>query len=163
TRRVYDQLLRLVPGRDRAGDAELLQAVLAAFPDRVGRVRGEELLLSSGGAARTPPLRAGFVVALDVEERQGSALGRLIAPIEPEWLLDRAVSRDRLEWNRSAERVERVSALVYDQLVIEETRAPAEPSEEADALLAERALEADIGRFADRDELDQLRARMSFC
>jgi ATP-dependent helicase HrpB len=51
---------------------------------------------------------------------------------------------------------------MYDQLVIEETRAPAPDSEEAAALLAEKALETDIGRFADRDELDQLRARASF-
>ena len=52
-------------------------------------------------------------------------------PIEPEWLLDRAMERVSLEWNRTAERVEQVSALVYDQLVIEETRAPARRRREA--------------------------------
>lgn len=163
TRRVYDQLRRLVPRRDRGGDRELLQSVLAAFPDRVGRVRGDDVLLSFGGSAKIRECHHDYVVALDVEERQGSALVRLVAPIEPEWLLDRAASRDRLEWNRTAERVERVSALLYDQLVIEETRAPADPSDEAGAILAAKAREADIGRFIDRDELEQLRARAAFC
>ena len=89
-------------------------------------------------------------------------LVRLAAPIEPEWLLERATERISLEWNRTAERVEQVTALVYDQLVIEETRAPAAPSEEASRLLAQKALEAGIGRFADRDALEQLRSRAAF-
>jgi ATP-dependent helicase HrpB len=87
---------------------------------------------------------------------------RLAAPIEPEWLLDAATERSTLEWNRTAERVEQVSALVYDQLVIEETRGPAPDSEETAQLLAEKALETDIGRFADRDEMEQLNARCAF-
>jgi len=68
-------------------------------------------------------------------------------PIEPEMLLDRAVERITLEWNRSAERVEQVSALLYDQLVIEETRAPAIPSEDVARLLTQKALEVGVGRW----------------
>jgi ATP-dependent helicase HrpB len=166
TRRVFDQLRRLVPGRDRTrGDAAVLQAVLAAFPDRVARHRRDgEILLSQGGSARLPDCRHEFLVAVDIEDRRdkGLPLVRLAAPIEPEWLLERAVSRTTLEWNRAAERVEQVSALVYDQLVIEETRAPAPASEEASKLLASRALDVDIGRFADREALDQLLARAGF-
>src|SRR5205085_9603983 len=98
------------------------------------------------------------------EERreQGLPLVRLAAPIEPEWLLERAVERISLEWNRTAERVEQVTALMYDQLVVEETRAPAAPSEEASRLLAQKALEAGIGRFADRDAVEQIRSRAAF-
>jgi ATP-dependent helicase HrpB len=167
TKRVYDQLRRLVPGRDRkpASDDTLLQSVLAAFPDRVARHRRDgELLLSTGGSARLPECRYEFMVAVDVEQRtdRGVPLVRLAAPIQPEWLLDRAVERITLEWNRAAERVEQVTALVYDQLVVEETRAPAPPTEESARLLAEKALEADLGRFVDRDALTQLRARASF-
>jgi ATP-dependent helicase HrpB len=168
TKRVYDQVHRLVPGRDRAGagDEALLQSVLAAFPDRVARRRKEgELLLSAGGSARLPDRRYEFLIAVDVEERKerGLPLVRLAAgPIQPEWLLDRVTERITLEWNRSAERVEQVSALVYDQLVIEETRAPAPPTIDAAKLLAEKALETDIGRFADRDALAQSRARAGF-
>jgi ATP-dependent helicase HrpB len=146
TRRVFDQLRRFVPGRDRTrDDAAILQAILASFPDRVARHRRDgELLLSQGGSARLPNCRHEFLVAIDIEERRdkGLPLVRLGAPIEPEWLLDRAISRTALEWNRGAERVEQVSALMYDQLVIEETRAPAPKSEDAsrDSLIARRSI-----------------------
>ncbi len=169
TRRVFDQLRRLAPGRDRQGDAEVLQAVLAAFPDRVARHRRDgDLLLASGGSARFPNCPFEFLVAVDIEERRdrGLPLVRLAAPVEPEWLLDGAVERSSLEWNRAAERVEQVTALVYDQLVIEETRVPTPASpasgEEASRVLAAKALEADLGRFVDRDELEQLQARAGF-
>ena len=90
-----------------------------------------------------------FLVAIDVEERRerGLPLVRLASPVEPEWLLDQAIERIALEWNRAAERVEQVSALLYDQLVIEETREPAPASEETSRVLATKALEVDIGPF----------------
>lgn len=167
TQRIFDQLRKKIPGRDvrNAGDAAILQSILAAFPDRVARLRRDgELLLSAGGSARFPNCRWEFLVAVDIEERreQGVPLVRLAAPIEPEWLLERATERVSLEWNRTAERVDEVTALVYDQLVIEEIRAPAEPSEEASRLLAQKALEAGIGRFADRDAVEQVRSRAAF-
>ena len=170
THRVFDQLRKKISGRDlrNQGDAPILQSILAAFPDRVARHRARsndgELLLSGGGSARFPNCRWEFLVAVDIEERRehGVPLVRLAAPIEPEWLLERATERISLEWNRTAERVEQVTALVYDQLVIEETRAPAAPSEEASRLLAQKALEAGIGRFADRDAVDQVRSRAAF-
>ena len=167
TKRVFDQLRRRITGRDRrgSGDSAILQAVLAAFPDRVAKYRRDgELLLASGGSAKLPDCRHEFLVAIDVEEsrERGLPLVRLASPIEPEWLLDQAAERTTLEWNRSAERVEQVSALVYDQLVIEETRSPAPASEEVSRFLAAKALEVDIGRFADKDALEQLRARAAF-
>jgi ATP-dependent helicase HrpB len=167
TRRVFDQIRKRIPGRDvpHQGDTAILQSILAAFPDRVARHRREgELLLSGGGSARFPGCRWDFLVAVDIEERRehGMPLVRLAAPIEPEWLLERASERISLEWNRAAERVEQVTALIYDQLVIEETRAPAAATEEASRLLAQKALEAGIGRFADPDAVEQLRSRAAF-
>jgi len=167
THRVFDQLRKRISGRDsrNQGDAAILQSILAAFPDRVARHRRDgELLLSGGGSARFPNCRWEFLVAVDIEERRehGVPLVRLAAPIEPEWLLERAVERISLEWNRTAERVEQVTALVYDQLVIEETRAPAPPGEEASRLLGQKALEAGIARFADRDAVEQVRSRAAF-
>lgn len=165
TQKIYSQLRKLVGGRDRSGasDDALLESVLAAFPDRVARRRrGGELLLSSGGPARFPAACPWeFLVAIDIEERRqyGLPFVRLAAPIQPEWLLERAVEQIRFEWNREAERVEQVSALLYDQLVIEETRAPAPPCEEAGRLLARKALEAGIECFVERDALAQLAAR----
>jgi ATP-dependent helicase HrpB len=166
TRRVFDQLRTRVGGRGRReDDSAVLQCVLAAFPDRVARHRRDgELLLASGGAARFPGCRSEFLIAVDIEERreQGIPLVRLAAPIEPEWLLEGATERTSLEWNRTAERVERVSALVWDQLVIEETRTPALPGEDTAWMLAQKALEAGVERFADREALDQLTARAVF-
>jgi ATP-dependent helicase HrpB len=163
TRRVYEQLRKRVGGRDgRGADTAVLQSVLAAFPDRVARRRREgELLLASGGSARFPGCRWEFLVAVDIEERRehGLPLVRLAAPLEPEWLLDRARERTSLEWNRAAERVEQVTALLYDRLVIEETRAPAPPGAETARLLAQKAIEAGLERFADARALERLRAR----
>jgi ATP-dependent helicase HrpB len=166
TRRIFDQLRRRFPGRDKTiDDAPFLQAVLAAFPDRVAHhTRDGTLLLSSGGSTRFPDCRHEFLIALDVEDRRdrGLPLVRLAAALEPEWLLDRATERTAYEWNRSAERVEQVTALMYDQIALEESRAPAPDTEQAAAILAAKALEADIGRFADREELEQLEARAAF-
>jgi ATP-dependent helicase HrpB len=165
TRRIFEQLRHRFSGRDKGGDDAILQSVLAAFPDRVARHRRDgELLLSSGGSARLPECRRDFLLAIDVEERRGTGppLVRLAAPIEPEWLLEKAAERTTLEWNRTAERVEQVSALVYDQLIIEETKGPAPDTDKTAQMLAARALEVDIGRFTDKDALEQLRARASF-
>jgi ATP-dependent helicase HrpB len=152
-------------GPPHHGDEAILQCVLAAFPDRVARHRRDgDLLLSSGGSARLPDCRHEFLIAVDVEERRdrGLPLVRLAAPIEPEWLLERAKERTTLEWNRAAERVEQVTALLYDQLVLEETRGPAPDTEDTARVLAAKALEVDIGRFTGKEELEQLRARASF-
>jgi ATP-dependent helicase HrpB len=156
TKAVYDQIRGF--GRRRSaqhGDAELAQAVLAAFPDRVGRWRsGETILLSNGTSARMPNPPGEFIVALDVDV----PLIRLACAIEPEWLLDQAVERTTLEWNRQAERVESASVLLYDQLVIEETRKTATDA----AFLAARVIEAGLDRFIDRAELDAFLARVEF-
>jgi ATP-dependent helicase HrpB len=169
TRRIFEQLRRRFSGgfnkKDKGGDDAILQSVLSAFPDRVARHRRDgELLLSSGGSARLPECRRDFLIAIDVEDRGGTGppLVRLAAPIEPEWLLEKATERTTLEWNRTAERVEQVSALLYDQLIIEETRSPAPDTDETAQMLGGKALEVDIGRFADKDALEQLRARASF-
>jgi ATP-dependent helicase HrpB len=173
TRAVYDQLRRFAPrGRDTAGDAALAKAMLAAFPDRVGRRRANGvILLSNGGSAlsaATTPQAGEFLVAIDIEESRdrNAPLLRLACPIEPEWLIDlfpeRIVERQAVEWNRQGERVESVSALVYDELTIEETRGGPVDDEAAASLLATRAMEAGVGRFIDPAELDGLLARIEF-
>ncbi|MEO8027225.1 MAG: ATP-dependent helicase HrpB [Bryobacteraceae bacterium] len=171
TRRVFDQLRRILTGADRASDSDeaVRWAVLAAFPDRIARRRREgEALLSAGGSARAEGVHSEFFVAVDIEERRDRGLPfvRLASAIEPEWLLelysDRVLERRTVEWNRAAERVEQVNALVYDQLVIEEKRGGKADSETAAALLADRAAEVDLGRFVDRDALALLQARTAF-
>jgi ATP-dependent helicase HrpB len=127
------------------------------------------VLLSSGGSAEiagdVPQYE--FLLAIDAEDRQEQALPliRMTARIEPEWLLDmfadRIEERTETVWNRSEERVERVSALLYDKLVLQESRAPAR-DEAAAALLAEKAIEAGISTFVDHEALESWQARLSF-
>ena len=167
---IESQLRRLVPRRPAQ---DLHKAYLLAFPDRVGRRRKSTEVLLSGGASAVLANDAGvekaeFLVALDIEERpeQGLPLVRQASPIEPDWLLELfpnlVTARETVEWNRTAERVEAVSALVYDQLVIEETRGAMPDPALASEMLAAKAVEAGLHRFADPDSIDALRHRADF-
>ncbi len=173
-KRIFRQLLdQTVRRRGDAGDTnDLLLAILTAFPDRVAKRRqDDELQLSSGGSARlarSSCVREQLMVAVEIEERreQGLPLVRLASAIEPEWLLDlfpeRLRSRAALEWNRAAERVEAANALLYDSLVIEESRGQRPDPIAASRLLFERAVEAGVARFADEAEISAFLARVRF-
>ena len=168
----FEQIRRIIrPPKQRKHDPNALQfAMLAAFPDRVARrPKDHQLLLASGGSAKLAcDAQADFLVAADIEDRSEHALPlvRLYCAIQPDWLVDlfptRVRERSGVEWNRSAERVEEVSALLYDDLVIQETRGGAPDPDKAADLLAERALEAGVERFVDRQELDEFLARIAF-
>ena len=129
-------LLRLVqpsrPVKQNHSDNEdaFLQSVLLGFPDRVAqRKSGNNVMLANGtaaeivGAAPSYPL----LVALDAEDRTENPLPqvRLFARVEPEWLLDHFPNHVREEtaviWNRQAERVDAVSRLLYDKLILQES------------------------------------------
>lgn len=172
TRRVFDQLRRHVKTRGTSDEA-LGLAVLSAFPDRLARRRsGLELVLAGGAGAaslaETSVCRSALLVAVDVEERRdrGVPLVRLASAVEPEWLIelfpDQVEERSAVEWNRTAERVDAVDAIVFDGLVIDETRGAMPDAQAASRLLAEKALEADIGKFVDREALTQFLARAEF-
>ena len=171
-KRHFEQIRRLVrPPKSQKHDPNALQlSILAAFPDRVARRRKDrQLLLASGGAAVLEcDTTAEFLIALDIEDRseRGQPLVRLFCPIQPDWLVDlfpaRVVERATVEWNRTAERVEAVSALLYDELVIEETRSGSPDPEQASAMLAGKAVEAGIERFVNPDALNELLARIAF-
>jgi len=108
------------------------------------------------------------MAAVDAEDRKDKPLPqvRMTARIEPEWLIelfpDHVQERSAVEWNRSAERVEAVSALLYDELVIQESRGAAPDAGAAAGLLAQKALEVGIGRFLDQDLLNEFVARAEF-
>src|ERR1700688_3520211 len=141
TRQQAEQLRRIArPARQTEhNDNALLMSVLAGFPDRVAwRRAGNQVLLSTGGSAEVAgdPPRYEFMVAVDAEDRKDKPLPliRMTARIEPEWLIelfpDRVREHSSVEWNRLAERVEAVGALLYDSLVIQESRG-APPEAEA--------------------------------
>jgi ATP-dependent helicase HrpB len=173
TRQQIEQLRRIArPARQaNHNDDALLMSVLAGFPDRVARRRaGNQVLLSTGGSAEVAgdPPRYEFMVAVDAEDRKDKPLPliRMTARIEPEWLIelfpDHVREKSGVEWNRLGERVEAVSALLYDELVIQESRGAAPDAESAAELLAQKALEAGIDRFVDREALDEFVARVQF-
>jgi ATP-dependent helicase HrpB len=168
-------------------ETELLVSILAGYPDRVARRRAKtgehgapvELTLSGGGTAELAPesvVRAAeFLVAVDAEERGDAARAptraaktvvRLASKVEPEWLLDlfpeALAEKAEARWNAQAERVELLRRLTYDQLVVEEWRAPRAEGEEVTRALAEAALNAGAQAFADPEEVERFLARVEF-
>jgi ATP-dependent helicase HrpB len=176
TGRMVEQIRRAARLSSRRGggdDTGFLMAVVAAFSDRLGRKKPNgEVLLAGGGAAQLAESSGArdcaLLVALDIEYRKdrGQPLIRLASKVDPNWLLDlfpdRLDSRDGVEWNRSAERVESVSALTFDGFVIEESRSGAVDAEAAARLLAEKAVEAGLEKFAGADEVEALLGRWRF-
>jgi len=174
TAQTVRQVRRMVdPPRQKGRDEEaLLMSVLAAFPDRVARRRqGAELQLAAGGPAQLAPSSTvtteEFLIAVEAEDRrdQKAPLVRIASGIQPGWLLDlfpeRIRETARVEWNRAGERVESVSALWFDQIVIEESRGAADP-EAAAALLASKAMEAGLARFDDIEAVEAFLSRARF-
>jgi ATP-dependent helicase HrpB len=152
-------------------DEALLHSVLAGFPDRVAKRRaGNQALLSTGASAEfaADPPAYPFMVALDIEDRTENPLPliRLTARIEPEWLIDHFPEHLREEtivsWNRQAERVDALSRLSYDELVLQESIQAAPDPEPAAALLAEKAIEAGIDRFIDAEAFEHWLGRLEF-
>jgi ATP-dependent helicase HrpB len=178
---------------DQAHEEALLISILAGYPDRVARRRAVprekgsteiEALLSSGGQAALAPTsvvrQSEFFVAVEAEERrgQGGAKGRpasgveirLASGIKADWLLDHHLDAvrevDEVKWNSAAERVEGVRQLLYDRLVIDESRLNLDPNTEvaetAGHILYEAAHSAGIESFFERAEIDAYLARLAF-
>jgi ATP-dependent helicase HrpB len=173
TVRHMEQLRRIArpPKQTKHDDDALLMSILAGFPDRVARRRaGNQVILSTGVSAEIAgePWPYEFMVAIDAEDRKDKPLPlvRMTARIEPEWLIDlfpdRVQEQSSVTWNRATERVEAVSALLYDDLVIQESRGAAPDMEAAAKLLWRKALEIGIERFVDGDSLEQFNARVEF-
>ncbi|HEX9241101.1 MAG TPA: ATP-dependent helicase HrpB [Anaeromyxobacter sp.] len=161
----------------------LLMATLAAYPDRVARRRGpgsDEIVLAGGGSARLDPVsvvrEAPLLVAVDAEERRGDrrppggrsaeARVRIASAVTQEMLLDLfpdALRYDEaLSWNAQAERVEATERLLYEDLVLEESRAPRADPDAVAARLAEEALARGARAFAEDGEVDHVLARLTF-
>ncbi len=167
------QLRRIarISGQRKHDDDALLISVLTGFPDRVAKLRaGKQVLLSNGASAdlmgEAPPY--GFMVAVDAEDRKEKPLPliRMTSRIEPEWLLDlfpeRIIDQSTVVWNREAERVDAMSAMLYDELVIQESRGAVPDPHAATELLAQKAIEAGIERFVDLDALNEFKGRVEF-
>ena len=169
-RRAVQSLARLLPSPPEPADAELrlLQALLRAYPDRVGQLSANgTCAFAGGGGARLDPgsrvRRPGLILALEAEAMKqgtgGQTLIRLASRCEGDWLLEAFPERleavDELLFNPGAARVERRSEIRYEGLSIDVSRAPADPADPRVAgLLAEalkdRALDEVPARFLAR-------------
>lgn len=176
--------------RDEASrDQALMKSILLGYPDRVARRRSTdrsrhdapELVLAGGGSAVLAPSSVArevdLAVLVDVEERgtiAGRALNRPLArmasAIEADWLLELPPTpsgdavRESIEvsWNAAAKRVEVVRRLLFEQLVLDESRSPSDGRDaQAVALLAQQAEAANFAPFRDGEELPRLCARLA--
>jgi ATP-dependent helicase HrpB len=156
-------------------------ATLAAYPDRVGRRRAagsDEVVLVGGGSARLDPASvvrdAALLVAVDAEERRGDRRPgarapevrvRIASAVTEEMLLDLFPGalryEDAIAWNARAERAEASERLVYEDLVLEETRTAGADPEKVSAVLAAEALARGARAFASEGALDRLTARIA--
>jgi len=188
--RARDQLLRLAgdaPRREggrRAAvaptldpDAEervLLEATLAAFPDRVARRREpgkSALVFARGGAGELAPTSvvrgAEFLVAVDADDRgERGVLVRLAGAIDPAWLLDlfpeRVEERTETVFQAATGRVERLSSLRFEGLTLDANRSPAPPDDETAEVLYRAARERGLGEVLDQEEAARWQHRVAF-
>ncbi len=168
-------LLRDVKGEEPA-DAEerLRKALLFAYPDRLAKAGGKDTYaFEGGGGARldgSSRVRgADLIVALEAEAQKAGAgqkaTIRAASKVEVEWLLEafpgRLSEAVSLRYNEKAGRVDRVASLRYGDLLLEETRRPADPLEPGVAeALGEALLEHGLG---DGQEIvDRLLDRAAF-
>lgn len=164
---------RGAPAQWEGGDPDeaMQKALLFGYPDRVARRRkrgGSDVVLSGGGSAKlaeTSVVRdAELVVVVDAGERRGQIEARMVSAIEPEWLLehfaDRITEVNEIRFDRDKERIEKVSALAFEGLTLDESRGDAAGAEGAAEVLAQAALSAGLHRFVDRDLLQQLERRL---
>ncbi|HEX7554188.1 MAG TPA: ATP-dependent helicase HrpB [Geothrix sp.] len=154
-RRALQSLARLLPAPMEPADAEtrLLQALLRAYPDRVGQLSANGTCAFAGGSgAKLDPAsrvrRPGLILALEAEAlKQGTGsqtLIRLASRCEADWLLEAFPERledvDEVTFNPAAGRVERRTEIHFDGLTIDASRGPADPSDPRVALLLAEAL-----------------------
>ena len=128
------------------------------------------MLLSTGGSAEvageTPHYE--FMVAIDAEDRKDKPLPliRMASRLEPEWLIDmfpdQVCEQSGVVWNRVAERVDGLTGILYDKLLIQGSPGAVPDSEAAADLLAQKAIEAGIGRFVDESAFQEFTARVEF-
>jgi ATP-dependent helicase HrpB len=177
--RSRDAFMSALRNVERSGESEEFEtairlATLFAFPDRVGRRRAvhkRDFVLSAGGSAELSEAsvvkEAELIVAVEADERgKSAAVIRTASAIEPEWLLEHFAEFVRelktVRFQAESERVETSEQLVYDALVLDETRRGRATGPEVSACLAEAALRKGAAAPWDVDKVEQYRLRTKF-
>ncbi len=159
---------------------ELSMCILAGYPDRVARrlrPGGSALALAGGGSAELSAesvvRHAEWMVAAEAEERAGGGPGRpggvvvkTASAIEPEWLIDlypeRITETRDVVVHKTSGRVEALSRLLYDGLVLSESPAANVTDEELGRALAAAAIARGAASFAPEGALERFVARARF-
>lgn len=161
------------PRSDEEADEALLHCILAAFPDRVGRrrrPRGRTIVFASGGSGRLAPSsvvgESEFVVAVTAERQHGRVILFQVSAIEPDWLIDlfpdSIVEHREVGFDDALQRVWSVEKMMYEGLILDESRSMNGRGTEVTNVLATAAIAAGPGAFCDVDELQRFRERVSF-
>jgi ATP-dependent helicase HrpB len=174
--RTRDQLLRLV--REEAlranepsdrGEEPFLRSLLAAYPDRLARVRerGSRRAVMVGGcgvrlADESALADEELFVCVDVNAASGEAIVRQASAVERDWLpVEQVVTSTVVEFDEVAEKVTARRITRFADLVLEETQAPLPSSEEVAQALVEAAAVQLARVFPSADEaVARFRARV---
>lgn len=163
---------------DADSEAELAQAILTAFPDRVGRRRGQTdvIVFADGGsgtlAAPGPIPEDGWVVAVASEERREGTRGarvtvRSAVAIESDWLLElcsEAVQEVvEVRFDATSERVEASEELRIGALTLERRILGTLPATAANVLFEAARNRGWMAFVTDPEALAQVQARCTFC
>jgi ATP-dependent helicase HrpB len=171
--RVREQLFRLVDDRKSARnidrDEALGRSLLAAFPDRLARLRepGSRRAVMVGGrgvklADQSAVTGEEFFLAIDVEASTGEATVRLAAGVERDWLPQELLSEETtVTFDESQLRVIPQKVLRWDDLILDSRQAAYPAAEEVAAVLAAAAkIHWDKAYPADNEKLTQFITRV---
>jgi ATP-dependent helicase HrpB len=168
-------LTRDVRGEEpKDAETRLLKALLVAYPDRLAKAGGKDTFAFEGGSGArldgaSRVRKADLIVALEAEAQKAGAgqqaTIRAASKVELEWLLEAFPERLNesvsLRFNEKSSRVDRVASLRYGDLLLEETRRPADANEEGVAqCLGEALLEHGLGDG--QEVVDRLLDRAGF-
>ncbi len=158
--RVTKQIASYFPSAPRKefNQSELAQSALAAFPDRVAKLRAgsrEDLVLCGGGSIKATDAQSlgnsEYFLVLGARETKAHGQARVqtrgeaLIAIEPEWLMGLTPSlltdeASALSWDDKRNRVTAQSRLLYGQLVVEQTQTPISDYEAAAEVLLQAVL-----------------------
>lgn len=174
-------------------DEQIRVAILAGYPDRVARRQESDnalgldfhsaskmtLKFSNGTVAQLASESAvrssEYLVAVEATEKQANrsvtSIIRTAVAIQPDWLLDlfpdAIHEHNQVIWNANQERVEVVSQMLYDQLVLDESRVDfknlsSELEREIANTLFDAARKRGWQHFVNSEDMARLQARFDF-
>jgi ATP-dependent helicase HrpB len=147
----YFQLCQF-PRASRADHIEmaLMRALLAAFPDRLAKLRlgtqDRAVMVGGRGVRIDPDSRVrgeNLILCLELNDAGGDARARMVSAVEREWL-DPSILRtaDELFFNPTRGQVEARRRTYWDDLLLDETPVAIHDMDQAAALLARHAAQA---------------------